>query len=208
MNDAFGVHPAQCLHDRQQVTVSLLNRDRPPAFLHDLLQRFAFHIFHGKIGRSVFFKVPVNIDDMLISDKLGQSARFTQELLLAALIFFRTVFRIHLQGTCSVCPSCYFSRQVFLNRDTGPGCLVHSDIGDSETALSQNSANLISASQNCTGNQRQRILSFFQSRFIAAERALFLLMDFSKTIITNTHLSAYSLSCRFPDLFCFFKRGE
>ena len=91
MNDAFGVHPAQCLHDRQQVTVSLLNRDRPPAFLHDLLQRFAFHIFHGKIGRSVFFKVPVNIDDMLISDELGQGARFTQELLLAALIFFRTV---------------------------------------------------------------------------------------------------------------------
>ena len=81
-------------------------------------------------------------------------------------------------------------------------------ICNSETALSQNSANLISASQNCTGNQRQRILSFFQSRFIAAERALFLLMDFSKTIITNTHLSAYSLSCRFPDLFCFFKRGE
>ena len=79
------------------------------------MQRFAFFVLHGHIGRAIFLEHIVYKHDIGVV-KFGQCARFLQETIKSPLKHLLAVFSER-PNCCIRFPDGEFSRQVFLDGD-------------------------------------------------------------------------------------------
>ena len=171
VDDAFCMHLAEGFHQRQKKPVGFLYA-QPSAFSGKILvQGITVHILHDKVRGVIFFKIAVDPDDMLVPVESRKGPRFLQELLLSVFVVLLSLSGVDQDRGTSALPSGKVRGEIFLDGNTLSALIVLGNVGDTEAALAENTADRIPAVQNRAQFQRQRIFRSLSAFVITAEGA-------------------------------------
>ena len=170
MDDAFCMDLAQRFHQGQEQPIGFFYTQSSAFFRKILVQRRPIYILHDEVCSVIFFKIAVDPDDMFVPIEGRKRPGFLQELFLSVFVVFLLIFRECLDRLIRR-PVCELSRQILFDGNTFPGLVILGDVGDTKAALAKHTADCITAIQDRSRFERQRIFSLCIASVIAAEGA-------------------------------------